>query len=230
MIASNSRLIQQTTFDLVLARTGGIRQLLVILAQLVEEENKMITLINSLQIKIDSKSLKFLKNGDKFSSLIILETLINLINKRPNIQNEFKKIDGYILLQRIFTSVASISKITLRSNNNANNNNNNNSLNYFEIIKKKLFVVLINGCFRKPIFCINLYSNESLETCINLTRSKDKSTNSSIYLININLLSKVIIEWALWSRLKINGQNNDSEKKFSNNVWKYKFKILNKLL
>ena len=230
MIASNSRLIQQTTFDLVLARTGGIRQLLVILAQLVEEENKMITLINSLQIKIDSKSLKVLKNGDKFSSLIILETLINLINKRPNIQNEFKKIDGYILLQRIFTSVASISKITLRSNNNANNNNNNNSLNYFEIIKKKLFVVLINGCFRKPIFCINLYSNESLETCINLTRSKDKSTNSSIYLININLLSKVIIEWALWSRLKINGQNNDSENNLSNNLWKYIFQILNKLL
>ncbi len=208
-----------------MARIGGIRQLLVILAKLVEEENKTISLINSLQLKIDSKSLKGLKNGDKLASITTLETLINLINKRPNIQNEFKKIDGYVLLQRIFTSVASISKITSRSNTN------NNILNYFEIIKKKLFVVLINGCFRKPIFCINLYSNESLETCINLSKSKDKSSNSSIYLININLLSKVIIEWALWSRMKITGQvNNDIDNQLSNNLWKYIFQILNKLL
>jgi hypothetical protein len=208
----------------VLARIGGIRHLLLILAKLVEEENKLISLINGLQVKIDSKNLKVLKNGDKFASLIILETLINLINKRPNIQNEFKKIDGYVLLQRIFTSVASINKITLKSNTNCNN------LNYFEIIKMKLFVVLINGCFRKPIFCINLYSIESLETCINLTKSKDKSTNNSIYLININLLSKVIIEWALWSRIKINGQSNDFDNHLSNNLWKYIFQILNKLL
>lgn len=43
-----------------------------------------------------------------FCSLAILEALLTLVNKRPNIQEDFKSLDGYALLQRIFTSISSL--------------------------------------------------------------------------------------------------------------------------
>lgn len=182
----------------------------------------------------------------------MLESLINLINKRPHIENEFKKIDGYVLLQHIYTSIATLNKFSLRSiqKNQTNSSRINYNHYYYALIQKKLFVVLINGSFRKPVFCMNFYTDENIEMCYNFKRTFKTDLNSTnelaknnkssnIYIINADLLAQVIIEWTLWrpfetiSSYSTPSSPSQSPHSFYNtqtNLWKHIFQILNKIL
>ena len=161
---------------------------------------------------------------NKFASLFTLDACINLINKRPNIQLEFKKMDGYSMLQRIFTSIASLNRFTTKLSKNKQSNS------YYGSIQKELFVVLLNGSFRKPVLCMNNYSSDKIEMCINKTK-KEKNVNClkgyNIYLINPDLLSKVIIEWTLWQPFETHSPDSKLNR---TSLWKQIFEILNNLL
>lgn len=202
---------------------------------MVEQENKLYQRINSNSKAIQNQSIE----QKKLPSLIILETLINLVNKRSNIQFEFRQLDGYILLQRIFTSIASLNKYLLISGDKTE------ILNYYAQIQNDLFVILLNGCFHKPVICMNYYCTnfENIELCFNVNTVKqtepetekfnlrklasDDLLKSSIHVINPDLLSQVIIEWELWIPFKslLKSDKNDNR-----NVYKFMFQILNKLL
>lgn len=201
----------------------------------MEQENKLVSKIKLDQTsQTNNQSLIENQHLKNLPSLTILETLINLLNKRANIQSEFKQLDGYTLLQRIFTSIASFNKYILL---NAEPSEHPKSLNYYSLIQKNLFVILINGCFYKPVFCLNYYFTnlENIEWCFSLnpknqvnfdkSESEEFKTNSCIYVINPELLAQVIIEWELWIPFEKLIQNTKES-----NLYKYKFQILNKLL
>jgi len=210
----------------------------------VEQENRIIEHINThTKENIDTK---FFQHIDKFSSLIMLEALINLLNKRQYIQYEFKKIDGYILLQHIFTSIASLNKFKLMTSSTETSVNHY----YYNLIQKKLFVVMINGSFRKPVFSLNFYSNENIQMCFERpeiddiakkndhgeSKSRlnsysnldlDATKSSNIYIVNPDLLAQVIIEWSLWRPFTKNLQEQKINTPY---LWQHIFKILYKLL
>ena len=176
----------------------------------------------------------------------MLESLINLLNKRQYIQYEFKKIDGYILLQHIFTSIASLNKFKLMSSSSELTH----SHYYYNLIQKKLFVIMINGSFRKPVFSMNFYLNENIQMCFerpniedlekkheqeeNKSRLNSSSNfdleatkNSNIYIVNPDLLAQVVIEWSLWRPFSKNLQDHKISTSY---LWQHIFKILYKLL
>ena len=208
---------------------------------MVEQENKIVEQIKD---KIDSKIVQYI---DKFSSLIMLEALINLLNKRQYIQYEFNKIDGYILLQHIFTSIASLNKFKLMSSLPESQSN----LYYYGLIQKRLFVIMINGSFRKPVLSMNYYSNENIQMCFerpeieiedspkassqncktrwnsNSNLDLEATKNSNIYIVNADLLAQVVIEWNLWRPFSKNPQQKQTSTSY---LWQHIFKILNKLL
>ena len=181
--------------------------------------------------------------------MTMLETLINLLNKRQYIQYEFKKINGYVLLQHIFTSIASLNKFKLISSSP------NSTLNhyYYGLIQKKLFIIMINGSFRKPVLSMNFYANENIQMCCekteievisqaneklsNKTRLNSYSNldveaikNSNIYIINPDLLAQVVIEWSLWRPFVKPSPSQHQPKTSTSYLWQHIFKILNKLL
>jgi hypothetical protein len=84
-------------------------------------------------------------------SLTILQALVNLLNKRPSIQSDFAEMDGYALLQRIYTSMAGLNLYQSRSAAAPT------SATYFASIQTDLFVILLNGCFRQAVVCTNRY-------------------------------------------------------------------------
>jgi hypothetical protein len=179
---------------------------------------------------------------DKLASLKILETLINLVNKRVNTQNEFKKLDGYVLLQRIYSSIAGFNKFLVE-----NRANSQSIISYYSIIQKKLFVILANGCFRKPAFSMNYYLDDeiNIELCFNPPKLKNKPKDESacMHLVNLDLLTHVILEWELWIPLDFIIKNATSSPAANGgggagvylntngqNLWKYLFQIMHKLL
>jgi hypothetical protein len=218
--------------------------------------------------------------SERFVSLTVLEALLNLINKRPYAQYEFKKMDGYALLQRIYTSMEALNRYLLLKNMNAafgvsarnsiecNSENSSagvneelnqsstqqqqqqqNNATYYLSIQKRLLIVLLNGCFRKPVFCMNYYSNERIELCITLSSSTKSnrlaaagkselpinelsttSNNKSIYLCNPDLLAQVVIEWTLWRPAPSLPISNSNISTTNNNLWRHIFLILHKLL
>jgi hypothetical protein len=156
-----------------------------------------------------------------FASLTILETLLNLLNKRPHIQLEFNQSDGYSLLQRIYISIASLNKFYLHTSG-SNASTSTESASYFGQMQKKLFIKLINGCFQSPVFYLNSHSYpvEKIELTFNLANEDDsigeysyrhKTSNpeknsklnkkpslSNVHLINADLLAQILVEWDLW--------------------------------
>ena len=142
------------------------------------------------------------RQRERFASLAILEAFIHLLNKRPQVALDFKQMNGYALLQRIFTAVANLNRFQAISTNVTL------SRTYFAAIQLDLFSVLVNGCFRRPVICISDYSKEKIQICCSIQRVTSASgasrasrlavNESDIYLINVRLLSKVLIEWSLW--------------------------------
>ena len=100
---------------------------------------------------------------------------------------------GYSLLKHIYKSISGQNKYLQSST-------------YYQRIQKEFFVLLMNACFRKSVFTINYYMNNQIETCFEiksthqLNQMSTKSSENNIYLININLLAYVIIDWDLWWR------------------------------
>ncbi len=190
----------------------------------------MFNTINEFKRKTE---INFNSYKIKFASLNILEGLLNLVNKRPHLQVDFHKMNGYALMQRIYTSIANLNKFqevsaSVLSNSNLKTNLSNNTYCYYATIQIELLSILLNACFKKPVVCLNNYSKEKIKICsFNLQRrtssssTKNKENNSglildenNIYLINGELLSHVI-EWTLWLTL-------------SKNVhpWKYIFEVI----
>jgi hypothetical protein len=83
-----------------------------------------------------------------------------------NCNFEFKQFGGYLLLSRIFTSMTLTNK-------------------KFQI--DKYYKIIINNCFKEPVICLNDYINQN-----NFNNLK---SISSIYLVNPNLLSNILLEW-----------------------------------
>ena len=188
-ISSSSvfKALQESRIDTVLARTGGIRHLLMAIGKLMEDECKSFSSSN-VDIKIERKHQQQQQQQEEkqLTSLVLLETMLCLLAKRPNVQFEFKQLDGYALLKHVFICIANMrSVLNTSSNNNTNTNNgrlrnvsstsnmssstltstadmignNNNNNCYFDSIRTRLFVVLVNACFRKPMFvCSRLAS------------------------------------------------------------------------
>lgn len=143
-------------------------------------------------------------------SIQIVEALLNLVNKRPHIQHEFKLVDGYVLLQRIYTSIACLNKYLIQQKTLAPQSS------YYAVIQKRLFVALINACFRHSAFFISSrFFNNSVERVshiVNLVvdrKSGDAASNSGLYLINPLLLTQVILEWDLWLSFETLGNPNN---------------------
>ena len=161
---------------------------------------------------------------DELASLQILDALLSLINKRPHVQLEFKQADGYVLLQRIYTSIACFNKYLVQQQHQQDMTSTDASAvaaainaqnNYYSMIQKRLFVTLINSCFRQPVFFLNTcYSTDRNDRqneikATNETNVLGKlwlpfgaksamSTTSGTYLTNPLLLTQVILEWELW--------------------------------
>jgi hypothetical protein len=241
-IATTCKSQKESSFDIVLARIGGIQQMLILIAKLVEQESLNFYKTPLMSDK-DQNNMQ-----ESFTSLTILEIIINLLNKRPHIHFEFKEADGYSLIQRVFSSIASNNKfLTIKSSESL-------SISYFTKIQNKLFLNLINGCFQTPVFCLSTnFMSEKIDLTFNLKNSDLKSNQnpelmrrsssslnfekavklskkpslSSVYLINAELLSQVLIEWDLWRPLSVHkSYSND----VNSNIWQHMFKILNTLL
>lgn len=111
-------------------------------------------------------------------------------------------MDGYVLLKRIYTSIACLNKYLIRQKIL------NASTSYYAIMQKRLFVTLVNGCFRQPTFCIHSrYFNNSNERMIEIVNmiaadsrlvSTSPTNTSGLYLINPVLLTQVVLECELW--------------------------------
>lgn len=177
----------------------------------------------------DGIILETRKNSDPTPSLLMLESLICLVNKRSHIQSEFRKMDGYVLLKRIFTSIASLNKYLVK------NQHYLKEKSYYSFIQKELFITLINGSFFKPVFSLNYYdtSKDNIDFCYERpVRKSEKKTEetfcnlSSINVVNPQILSNLIIEWELWIPL----ENLDNKLVKSTCLYKFAFQILNKLL
>ena len=114
-----------------------------------------------------------------FVSLKILEAFLNLVNKRAHIQIEFKQMHGYSLLKHIYKSIAAQNKFSIRTNRL------DTLPCYYSCIQKDLFVLLTNACFRRPVFCVNHYLNDSIEMSFKNLFIYSRSVNSqSINLFN----------------------------------------------
>jgi hypothetical protein len=150
-----------------------------------------------------------------------LESLLSLINQRPNFHNDFNTLDGYNLLARIFTSIASLSRYSTEKSKEPN---------FYGTIQKRLFVTLINSCFRTPLFRLNNYMPEGIEVFIK--SYKNHISSGRLSLINIELLGRVIVEWELWRpfhglKLKPDKKEIVHERTC---LWTYLFQTLNELL
>lgn len=161
-LITSARPRQQCTLDIVLAKVGGIRQLLVLLAKLVESENKNFTVQQQHTRRNSPFALEPPSAAQALCpSLNILQALINLINKRPSIEDDFRRMDGYALLQRIYTSMAGLNLYQTTAAATAKS--------YYASVQVELFTILINGCFRHAVVCANIYIKERVELCCKST-------------------------------------------------------------
>jgi len=190
-LATTIRPFQESTIDRCLARIGGLPQMLILLARTIEVEDQIIQ-----EKDYDSHH----KQIQVFTSLKLLESLLNLINKRPAIHESFKRLDGYSLLRRIYTSIASLNRVNTTKVPAALSY-------YFGHIQTDLFCVLLNACFRGPVICRNNYSKEQIEVL---------SGGDSVCVVNGDLLTGCLIEWSLWLG--------------SGELWKVVFKVLDVML
>ncbi len=124
----------------------------------------------------------------------ILEAFLNLINKRAHIQTEFKQMHGYSLLKHIYKSIAAQNKFSIKTNQT------DTMPCYYACIQKDLFVLLMNSCFKMPVFCVNHYLNDSIEMCFKnlsinsrslnnqsiISLNKTNTSDNNIYLINVS--------------------------------------------
>ena len=149
--------------------------------------------------------------------------MLNLVNKRPSIQLDFKHLDGYSLLQKIYTSIANF-------NLKEKHLNSSTISSYYGSIQTELYSLLINSCFRKPVVCVNNYIKEKIEICCltngfkqpkqsNLSDTLLSNEENEMHMVNAELLSHMVIEWSLW-------QTFDSNLEF----WNFTFDVLDTLL
>jgi len=189
---------------------------------LVEQENELFQ-----TLKKSSKNSNFnytdwqIELINDFPSLNALESLLNLINQRPNLQHDFNSLDGYNLLQRIFTSIASLSRYSTEKSKEPN---------YYGTIQKRLFVTLINACFRTPLFRLNHYIPEGIE--IFIKSYKNYISSGRLSLINIELLGRIVVEWELWRPFYALKLKQDKKEIVQERtcLWTYLFQTLNELL
>lgn len=208
-LITNVKSSSQCTLDIILAKIGGVRHLLMLIAKLVETENTIFS----------PKMTYYKESINRLPSLNVLDAMLNLINKRPSIQLDFNQLDGYALLQKVYTSIASLN---LKENSNSN-------CTYYGSIQTELYSLLINSCFQKPVVCINNYIKEKIEICCLANNLPPRQSNLSdlnllieeneMHMINGELLSHMVIEWTLW-------QTFDNNPEF----WNFTFDVLDTLL
>lgn len=146
-------------------------------------------------------------------------------------------MDGYVLLKRIYTSIASLNKYLIRQQVQAA------STSFYSMQQKRLFVTLVNGCFRQPPFCINsrYFNNSNERVCEIVNMIVDRSTSllspsststSGLYLVNSLLLTQVVLEYELWLPFESLTTNSvvNSETTTGGNLWRHLFQIIYKLL